>query len=157
MSLTKRRLIEQQIEQQQRWADAGVQADPSVLDALDQLQAGVEFEQKIQHDAARSSSKKARQAQAATDADRVAAFFAAAYRPGMGRIQLQAAAIGVLRDQEQREKDRLAAMQQVDNRSGARQASAALAALQKQTALVTLHRAGKWLKDHHPPPINERQ
>jgi hypothetical protein len=75
----------------------------------------------------------------------------------MGRTVLQATAVGVLRLAEQREQDRLATMQQAGNRHGARQASAALAALQRQSALLTLHRAGKWLQSHHPPPAGERQ
>jgi len=106
---------------------------------------------------ARDASKAARQSQADADAERVAAFFASAWRPGMGRTVLQATAVGVLRLAEQREQDRLATMQQAGNRHGARQASAALAALQRQSALLTLHRAGKWLQSHHPPPAGERQ
>ncbi len=106
---------------------------------------------------ARTASKTARQSQADADAERVAGFFAAAWRPGMGRTVLQATAVVVLRVYEQRAQDRLATMQQAGNRHGARQASAALAALQRQSALLTLHRAGKWLQSHHPPPAGERQ
>lgn len=156
--------IERLGQQQQRWAAVGVEADAATLDALDRLQRGLDFEQlqqqlqqQRQQDAARASSKTTRRSQAEAEAARVAPLFAAAYRPGMGRVKLQAGAAQVLREAERREQDRLATMQQAGNRHGARQASAALVALQQQSALLTVSRAGKWLQSHHPPTISERQ
>lgn len=152
MGISKRRVIEQQDERQQRWQAAGVDADDATLQALDALEAGREFEQRVQQDGARNASKATRAAQADAEAAAVAGIFAAVWCHGIGRVGLQAAASAEIKRREQLERDRLLLAQAAGNKAAARRYSAALQALQRQALLVTVHRAGKWLLQHHPPP-----
>ena len=103
-------------------------------------------------DAARTASKAARQAQAEHDAVLVAELFAAAWRQGLGRVGLQAAAAAVLREREHRLQEQLITAQQVGNKALQRQHSAGLQALQRLGVLCTLHRAGKWLQQRTSKP-----
>jgi hypothetical protein len=152
MGISKSREIERRIAQRRRWRDVAPDADDATLDALDALAGGAALEQRAQQDRARTTSKATRAAQADADARMVAGVFAAAYRPGMGRVGLQAAAAGVLKQREAAERDRLLLAQAAGNKMMARRYSAALQALQRQALFITVHRAGKWLQQHHPPP-----
>lgn len=95
---------------------------------------------------ARESSMAARQKQAEQDAAAVAELFKSAWRSGMGRVGLQAAAMSLLAEKERRLQDKLITAQQVGNKPEQRRLSAALVALQRQGVLCTVHRAGEWLK-----------
>ncbi|MBN8510131.1 MAG: hypothetical protein J0L57_16160 [Burkholderiales bacterium] len=95
---------------------------------------------------ARASSKAARQAQAGADAVKLEDLFAAAWRHGMGRVKLQAAAADELNRREERLREQLIAMQEVGNKAGQRRLSSQLEQLRRQGVLCTVHRAGKWIQ-----------
>lgn len=122
---------------------------PKLVQALRDLEAATVQEGRRN---AREVSKAARRAQADADAATVAGVFADAYRPGMARTGLQAAAAALIKRREQDERDRLLLAQAAGNKAVARRCSAALQALQRQALLITVHRAGEWLKKRRPPP-----
>lgn len=97
---------------------------------------------------ARASSIERRQEQARQDAARMAALFKRACRPKMGRQALQAAAMALIGQIERELRDKLITAQQAENQLLQRQHSGALASLQRQAQLCTVHRAGKWLEQH---------
>lgn len=131
------------IEAEERGADALVTT--RIVQALRDMEGAILVEGRR---AARESSKAARREQADADAAPLAELFAAAWRSGMGRVGLQAAAMAELRERERRLRDKLITAQQVGNKPEQRRLSAQLQALQRQTVLCTLHRAGKWLQRH---------
>lgn len=138
-----------------RWCVEGEErgCDPSIttriVQALRDMEVAVDGEG--QHKA-REASKAARRTQAETDATQVAELFAAAWRAGMGRVGLQAAAAAELRERERRLTERLITVQQAGNKPEQRRISAALQAVARQSVLCTLHRAGKWLQQRHGGP-----
>lgn len=97
---------------------------------------------------ARASSVAARQKQAELDDAKVAELFRNAFRAGMGRVGLQAAAMRSIGVKEDRLRERLISAQQAANKRLQRQLSAELESLTIQTARCTVHRAGKWLEQH---------
>jgi hypothetical protein len=101
---------------------------------------------------ARAASKAARAGQAAQAEALLAELFAATWRAGMRRVRLAAAALAELAERDQRLRDRLATAMEVGNRPETRRLQSQVAALERQRALCTAHRAGKWLQQHGPPP-----
>lgn len=98
---------------------------------------------------ARDSSKEARGRQAVFDAATVAPVFAAAWRAGMGRIGLHAAAVDELCRREQLLRDKLITAQEVDNKTLQRRLSSELQGLQRQRLLCTERRAREWLEQRN--------
>ena len=145
-----RQRIEDLVREAQETLDAGPLSPGAFDAALTHLEQS--YLQALRDDAfnaresARNASKDARKRQAEADMAKIEPLLEKAYRPGMGRVALQAAAVSILKSQEQRQCERLQAMQSVDNKSGARRESSQLSNLQKQLALLTPHRAGAWLK-----------
>jgi hypothetical protein len=128
-------LLVTQLENQAAWLDAERR---NCIAAQAKLQGGRK---------ARASSIAARQRQADTDAAQVAGLFKSAWRDGMGRVKLQAAAVALIAEKEQHLRAKLITAQQVDNKRLQRQHSAELESLKRQTLLCTKHRAGMWLKE----------
>lgn len=97
-------------------------------------------------ESAREAAERAKANQKAADLAKIERFFERAYSAGMGRDALQTAAVAVLKADEDKARESLQNMQSVDNKEGERRESARLAGLQKQLNLLTVHRAGTWLK-----------
>lgn len=102
-----------------------------------------------QQGTARAVSKAARVKQATAEAAALTDVFKAAYSAGMGRTKLQAAAVVGLRTREQLLREKLTTAQQAGNKKLQRQLSAELTSVDRQVVLCTVHRAGRWLQQHH--------
>jgi hypothetical protein len=129
-------LLVMQLENQARWLDAERRDCIATLAKADGRRK------------ARAASIQTRQEQAAADAAKLAGLFENAWRHGMGRVGLQAAAMQLIAQKERHLQDRLTTALEVGNKRLQRLHAAELESLNRQTVLCTLHRAGKWLKEH---------